>query len=274
MKSVYIYAWFIMVFTLKISTLSAQQPIVQIFTENVQQGSMIIGRALIEGDVYYLGNKLATTDTGEFVFGVGRQAPASINLVVKTEGKEKTHQINVSKRDWKIERIDGLPPEKVEPRSEETLKRIKLEAQKVAQARSLVSGQNSFLMNFISPAKGRISGVYGSQRILNGIPKRPHFGQDIANRVGTPIVSPADGVVTLAEDDLFFSGGTIIIDHGYGIFTSFLHLSEINVAVGDELKQGEPIGKMGATGRATGSHLDWRLNWQNIRLDPALLVSN
>jgi len=252
----------------------AEQPLVQIFTEDPQQGSMIVGRMLSEGEVYFNDHKLDLTETGEFVFGVGRDAPQEVKLHIHSNGKIEPHSITIKKRAWKIERVDGLAAEKVNPRSKETLERIKKERIKVGLARKVTSDQNAFLMQFIRPAKGRVSGVYGSQRILNGEPKRPHFGLDIANKVGTSIIAPVDGVVTLAEKDLFFSGGTIIIDHGYGINTTYLHLSEVKVKVGQLVAQGDLIGEMGATGRATGSHLDWRLNWLGNRLDPELLISD
>jgi len=239
---------------------------------------MIVGRLLVEGDVYFEGLKLPLTETGEFVFGIGRESPLEVSLEIRTgEAKNNPNSrfpITISKREWKIERIDGLPDNKVNPRSKETLARIKKEGVKVAMARKGASFQNVFLMRFSKPAEGRISGVYGSQRVLNGEPKRPHFGLDIANKVGTKVVAPADGIVTLAEKDLFYSGGTIIIDHGYGVSTTYLHLQSISVEVGQELKQNQTIGTMGATGRATGSHLDWRLNWLTTRLDPELLLQN
>ena len=251
---------------------NSEQPAIQIFTKNPQQGSMLVGRMLVEGDVYFNGTKLQITETGEFVFGVGRESADEVFLDI-ISGESKTRfPVYVTKRDWKVERIDGLPPSKVNPRSKETLARIKKEGVLVAEARKSMSHQNSFLMGFVKPAEGRFSGVYGSQRVLNGEPKRPHFGLDIANKVGTPIVAPADGVVTLAENDLFFSGGTVIIDHGYGISTTYLHLASVAVKVGDELKQNMKFGTMGATGRATGPHLDWRLNWLKTRLDPQLLL--
>lgn len=128
------------------------------------------------------------------------------------------------------------------------------------------------MQDFIWPAKGRLSGFYGSQRVLNGDPKRPHYGVDVAAPTGTEVVAPADGVVRLAHPDLFFSGGTIIIDHGFGVNSTFLHLSSVDVEVGEPVKQGDFIGRIGATGRATGPHLDWRINWLNHRLDPQLLV--
>lgn len=250
----------------------AEQPVLQIFTKNPQQGSMIIGRMLVDGDVYFKQKKLPLTETGEFVFGVGRDAQSRVELKVVSSDKTVKFVIDIEKRDWKIERVDGLAADKVNPTSEQTLARIKLEAAKVSSARSAASSQNAFLMQFIQPAEGRISGIYGSQRILNGEPKRPHFGLDIANKVGTPVISPADGVVTLAENDLFFSGGTLIIDHGFGISTTYLHLSSIAVIVGQEIKQNQIIATIGSTGRATGPHLDWRLNWRSTRLDPQLLL--
>jgi len=252
----------------------AEQPLVQIFSEEPQQGSMIVGRMLAEGDVYFNDHKLPLTETGEFVFGVGRDASAEVKLQIHRGDQIKSHLLSIKQRQWKIERVDGLPAEKVNPRSKETLERIKRDNLKVGLARKITSEQNAFLMQFIRPAQGRISGVYGSQRVLNGQPKRPHFGLDIANKVGTTVIAPADGVITLAENDLFFSGGTIIIDHGFGINTTYLHLSRIQVQVGQAVSQGDVIGEMGATGRATGSHLDWRLNWFGNRLDPELLISD
>jgi len=252
--------------------INAAQPVIQIFTEKPQQGSMIIGRMLVEGDIYFDDKKLPLTETGEFVFGVGRDTQHQVQLVIRSKNQTIKYPLYIEKRQWKIEKIDGLPKDKVSPKSKEILARIKLEGEKVRRARVGVTAQNAFLMQFIVPAKGRISGVYGSQRVLNGEPKRPHFGLDIANKVGTEVVAPADGVVTLAEEDLFYSGGTIIIDHGFGINTTYLHLSSIEVKVGQEIKQNQKIATIGSTGRATGPHLDWRLNWLSARLDPQLLI--
>ena len=254
------------------SSLAAKQPLLQIFTEKPQQGSLIVGRILVDGDVYFKDQKLPLTETGEFVFGVGRDSELDLEIQVKRPSGTELFPLSIAKREWKIERVDGLPPSKVNPTSPETLARIKKEAALVRKARQGTSFQTAFMMQFIKPAEGRISGVYGSQRILNGEPKRPHFGLDIANKVGTPVIAPADGVVTLAEKDLFYSGGSVIIDHGYGISTTYIHLNSLAVEVGQEIKQGETIGGIGATGRATGPHLDWRLNWYNTRLDPQLLL--
>lgn len=250
----------------------ASESVIEIITKNPQQGSMITGRLLVKGEVYYEDIKLPLTESGEFVFGVGRDAQHQVQLVIKANQQTIKYPLYIAKRQWKTEKIDGLPENKVSPRTKETLERIKREGRKVTNARRVKSPQKAFLSKFEWPAKGRISGVYGSQRILNGIPKRPHFGLDIANKAGTEIFAPADGVVTLSEEDLFYSGGTIIIDHGFGINTTYLHLSSLAVKIGDDVKQGEVIGRMGQTGRATGSHLDWRLNWRQSRLDPQLLL--
>jgi len=248
------------------------QPLLQVFTKNPQQGSMIVGRMLVDGEIYFEGKRLPLTETGEFVLGVGRDAPDQILLDIRSDNKTQEYPLYISKRQWELEKVNGLSDNKVNPKSEKALARIKSEASEIAKARKISSTQNAFLMQFVLPAKGRISGVYGSQRVLNGQPKRPHFGLDIANVVGTSILSPADGVVTLAESDFFYSGGTIIIDHGFGINTTYLHLSNVLTNVGETIKQGDLIGKMGSTGRATGSHLDWRLNWFSTRLDPYLIT--
>ncbi len=150
--------------------------------------------------------------------------------------------------------------------------RINKEINQIKRARALFIQEEYFKSGFIWPAKGLISGVYGSQRILNGEPRRPHYGIDIAGKSGDLIVAPADGIVTLVQFDNFFSGQTLILDHGYRLSSSFLHLSEINVSEGQVVKKGEVIGRMGSTGRSTGPHLDWRINLRDHRIDPQLLV--
>jgi len=251
-------------------------------TEVITQGSMIIGQMRLEQlatnyQIQLNGKKLRITPNGQFVFGVGRDEKGELILTFEytSERGQKGSQsfmFNIQQRQWKVEKIDGLPKSKVNPRSAKLIERIRKETKLVKQARATNSQRLDFTKSFIKPAQGRISGVYGSQRILNGIKKRPHYGQDIANKVGTPVIAPIGGIVTLAENDLFFSGGTIIIDHGYGVNTTYLHLSQINVKVGQAVSQKDKIGEIGATGRVTGPHLDWRLNWNTTRLDPALLV--
>jgi murein DD-endopeptidase MepM/ murein hydrolase activator NlpD len=174
-------------------------------------------------------------------------------------------------RDYRIQRIDGLPEKFVDP-PKEVLDRIARETALVDAARARDTGASWFSDAFMWPVKGPLTGVYGSQRILNGVPKRPHFGLDIAAGEGKPIVAPVGAVVALAEPDLYFTGGTVILDHGHGVSSSYLHMSRIDVKAGDTVKQGDVIGAIGKTGRATGPHLCLRLNWFQVRLDPALVL--
>lgn len=236
------------------------------------QGGMLIGRTASGDEVSFDGTKLHVSDEGVFLLGFARDDTLHHNLVVRRDGKTiEQRKIVIGKRDYQIQRIDGLPPSKVTPPKRDWA-RIKRETALVKKARALDDGRTDFLGGFIWPAKGRISGVYGSQRILNGKPRRPHFGVDIAAPRGTPVIAPADGVVTLAYPDMFYSGGTLIVDHGLHLSSSFLHLSKILVKVGDRVKQGDLIAEIGATGRVTGPHVDWRMNLRSARIDPQLLV--
>ena len=246
----------------------------KILTANPQQGSMIIGQYTGQGQVFFDERQLTRDKDGIFVFGVGRESPAQVELIVRYGEKNRVVPVSIQPRQWQIERVDGLPAETVSPKSPEVLARIAKEAKLVRNARDYNSAYNYFKMSFIMPAQGRISGVYGSQRILNGQPKNPHFGLDVANKTGTAVIAPAKGVVTLVYDDMFYSGGTLVIDHGHGISSSYIHLHSINVSVGQTVEQGDPIATIGATGRATGPHLDWRLNWFQTRLDPQLLINS
>lgn len=236
------------------------------------QGGLVTGFTEPGARVTFDGRKVRVSDDGVFLIGFGRDAKAQSTLEIAfADGRNSERRIKVARRDYKIQRIDGLPPRKVTPKAED-LKRIREEYALVKAARRRDDPRTDFLRGFIWPAVGRISGVYGSQRILNGEPRRPHFGVDVAAPVGTPVVAPADGVVTLAHPDMFFSGGTIVIDHGHGLSSSFLHLSEVLVKEGKRVKQGELIARIGATGRVTGAHLDWRMNLFDARIDPQLLV--
>lgn len=174
-------------------------------------------------------------------------------------------------RRYETQRIDGLPGRMVTP-STEALKRIHRENSRIAAVRRLDTGRPHYRTGFVWPVVGTVTGVYGSRRILNGEPRRPHYGIDIAADAGTPVRSPADGVVALAADDLYFTGGTVMIDHGFGVTTVLSHLESVDVGVGRTVRQGDVVGAVGATGRVTGPHLDWRVNWFGARLDPALLV--
>lgn len=236
------------------------------------QGLLIIGRTEPGATVTIDGSTVRVSDDGVFLLGFGRDAPSKARLSAEFPDGSRTHRdLRVAQRSYDVQRVDGLPPGKVSP-SEEDMVRIRRDIALVKKARARDDPREDFLGGFQWPVKGRISGVYGSQRVLNGKPRRPHFGVDVAAPVGAIVRAPADGVVTLAHDDMFFSGGTLIVDHGHGLSSSFLHLSAILVKEGDRIRQGDPIAKVGATGRVSGPHLDWRMNLFGNRLDPQLLV--
>ena len=236
------------------------------------QGGLVEGRVTPGSKMALNGEPLRISKQGLFLIGFGRDERLTNTLFVTyPDGSVEQRKIELSKREYDIQHIDGLSPSKVTP-PEKSWKRIKAESALVKQARKRYDLRSDFLTGFKWPSMGRISGVYGSQRVLNGEPRRPHFGVDVAGPVGAKVIAPADGLVTLVHTDMFYSGGTLIVDHGYGLSSSFLHLSRILVEVGQRVKQGELIAEIGATGRVSGPHLDWRMNLFNKRLDPALLV--
>ena len=236
------------------------------------QGSLIRGK-LPAGTKVWLDDKpLKILSSGEFAFGFGRDASLKHILRWQTlAGDMHQQSLTLSAREYPTQHIEGVPQTMVTPPAS-VLERIKNDNWLVAMARKADSQLRHFSLEFIWPAEGPITGVYGSQRVFNGTPKRPHYGVDVGAPTGTKVVAPLGGTVTLAHPDLYYSGGTIIIDHGLGVNSTFLHLSKLDVKEGDEIVQGQKIGEIGATGRATGPHLDWRVNWFSERLDPALLV--
>ncbi|MDX1656399.1 MAG: M23 family metallopeptidase [Candidatus Competibacteraceae bacterium] len=237
------------------------------------QGGLLVGRIEPGGQVSLEGRTLRVSPQGVFLLGFGRDAPQKMVLEASyPNGRREQRVLYITPRQYDIQRIDGLPPSKVTPMGEETLARIRREAAMVARVRERDDPRQDFLSGFDWPAQGRISGVYGSQRILNGQPRQPHYGIDIAAPRGTPVTAPADGVVTMVAPDLYYSGGTLILDHGHGLSSAFLHLDRITVAEGQKVRRGEKIAEVGATGRATGPHLDWRVNWFEERIDPQLLL--
>jgi len=242
-------------------------------TQLAIQGGLLLGKTESGAKVWLNDKKVRVAKDGSFIIGFGREAKDAELQVESVSGKRHKQLISVQSREYKIQRIDGLPPAKVNPKGEAVLKRIREEAAQVKKARKTDDDRQDFIKGFIWPAKGPISGVYGSQRILNGDPKWPHFGVDIAAPTGAPVIAPAAGVITLAHTDMYYSGGTLIIDHGFGLSSTFLHLSEILVAEGQYVEKGSLVAKVGATGRATGAHLDWRINWFDVRLDAQKLVS-
>jgi murein DD-endopeptidase MepM/ murein hydrolase activator NlpD len=236
------------------------------------QGGLLRGTAAPGSEVRLEDRNVRVGEDGQFIIGFGRDAPASAVLEVTwPDGRVEMRHLVIGERDYKIQRIDGLPPKMVTP-PEDVLARIRAENARIAAARAVDRPEALFESGFAWPAVGPISGVFGSQRILNGEPRRPHFGVDIAAPAGTPVAAPADAVVAIAHPGMYYTGGTVLLDHGHGLTSVYSHLQEVWAKEGARLRQGEPIGTVGATGRATGAHLDWRINWFDQRLDPALLV--
>ena len=232
------------------------------------QGSFILGKTKPGTEVYIDKKQVKVTSDGYFAFGLGRDRKNDVVIKIN----EKKIVKKVFKREYKIQRIDGLEEKKVTP-PEEVYERIKRENKWIGDARAINSDLVFFKKKFINPLENAIvTGVYGSQRILNGKPKWPHYGIDFAAEEGTEIKAMLDGVVTLAEPDLFYTGGTLIFDHGHGISTLYMHMKTLMVKKGQKVKQGDIIGTVGSTGRSTGAHLDVRLNWFQTRLDPATVL--
>jgi murein DD-endopeptidase MepM/ murein hydrolase activator NlpD len=241
-------------------------------TGTMTQGAMIIGKTQAGAKVFLDDKPLMVSKSGDFVFGFGRNDKPNHKIkVVNANGKVETQSIKLSKREYKVENIKGIKKEYVSPPKEVT-DRIISDIKLVGKARSVLTERLDFLGEIKIPVKGRISGVYGSQRVLNGVPKNPHYGLDIAASTGTKVLSPLNGKVVLVHNDMYYTGGTLIVEHGFGITSTFIHLSKVLVKEGDVIKQGDIIAEVGATGRVTGPHLDWRMNWKKVRLDPQLLV--
>jgi len=251
----------------------------------VQQGALVrarlppgsqltmLAKSLPEASTAEREKKIRVAGDGRFVFGVGRDEIGPIRLAVTLPNKRrpKIVSIPVTAREWQIERVEGVPEATVNP-PPEIAERIAREQAEVAEARKRDDDRDDFSAGFNWPLTGRVSGLFGSQRIYNGTPKSPHSGLDVAAPEGTPVQAPASGVISFARPDLYLTGGTVLLDHGHGLSSSFLHLSRIDVQVGDRIEQGQTIGLVGATGRATGPHMHWGLNWFDVRIDPQLLV--
>jgi len=240
-----------------------------------RQGGLLWGQVTPSAHVALDDASILVMPNGTFVLGLGRDAPKEQVFSVVAEGQRCTQTVAVAQRQYNIQRVEGVPQKTVTPPND-VLERIARERALVRKAKAQRIERPELLeavrAGLSWPATGRISGVYGSQRFYNGTPGSPHYGVDVAVPTGHPVVAPGPGVITLAEVDLFYSGGTIILDHGYGLSSSFLHLSKLHVEVGQEVQRGDLIGEVGATGRATGPHLDWRMSWLNQRVDPQLLV--
>ena len=238
-----------------------------------EQGAVVFGHADPGATVSFDGRRLLLTDKGEFVFGFDRDAGPDAELRVTPPGQaEIVRHYSVRKRDWQIQRIDGLPPKLVNP-PPETEQRIAAEAKIISAAHERDTAIDDFTQAFMWPANGRVSGIFGSQRILNGTPKQPHYGVDMAVPVGTPVHAPAGGIIALAEPDLYFTGGTLIVDHGHGLSSVVVHLSKLLVKPGDRVQRGQVIALSGMTGRATGPHVHWGVYWFGAHVDAQRLVS-
>ena len=236
------------------------------------QGHYIIGITDPSAKIIIDKKNVKVSSDGYFVFGIDRDRKFDLVITKITNGKKEKIVKKILKRKYNIQRIDGLEESKVTP-PESVYKRIREENNKIGEARAINSDLSFFKNQFIMPVEGIISGVYGSQRILNGKPRWPHYGIDIAAKKGTLIKSSGSGVVTMAEDDLYYTGGTIIMDHGHGISTIYSHLETVMVSIGDKINKGDIIGTVGSTGRSTGPHLDFRLNWFQTRLDPMSILN-
>jgi len=238
------------------------------------QGGLLQGQVKPGSQVTVDGQAIRITEAGRFIIGFDRDAPARVGLrVERPDGDVIKRQLEIRQRDYDIQRIDGLPEKKVSP-SEEALERIRRESEQIEAARTQAR-QNETLyigQDFSWPLTGRISGVYGSQRILNGKPRRPHYGLDIAAEQGTPIKAPAAGVVAFTHPGMYFNGATVVLDHGLGLTSTYIHLSRITVTSGDWVDQGQIIGHVGTSGRTTGPHLHWGMTWMDTHLDPRLLL--
>ena len=242
------------------------------FLGSFTQGSFILGKTEPKAKVLIDNKKVRVSKDGYFAFGLGRDRKNNILITVKKNNKKELIEKKILKRKYNIQRIDGLPPKHVTP-PPEVLDRIREDNKKIGKARSINSPLDFFNKEFIFPIdKYIITGVYGSQRILNGKPRRPHYGIDFHAPAGTPVKAMMDGKVTLVEKDMYFTGGTIIFDHGHGVSTLYMHMKDIDVKLGDNVKKGQIVGTLGQSGRATGPHLDIRLNWFDVKLDPMTIL--
>ena len=238
---------------------------------NFIQGGLVYGKSIPKTSIKFMKRFIFQDSDNKFVFGMGRDYPETAVLEIKYNNDIRKINIKIKKQVYKIQKIKGLPKKMVTP-PESVYKRIIRENKEIAKVRALNSKINYIFQDFIWPVQGIITGVFGSQRILNGKPRRPHYGIDIAASKGTNILAPTDSIVRMAEDNLYFTGGTIMLDHGHGVTSVYSHLSKLLVQKNQKIKKGHVIGHVGSTGRSTGPHLDWRINWFDQRLDPSLFI--
>lgn len=250
----------------------AQDNVRVVFPASVQQGALVIGRVPPGSQVRQGERDLRVSAYGTVVLGVGRDQRDPLQLTVtRPDGSRVDAEIAVDRRNWPLQHVNGVPPRTVNP-PPELAARIAREQAAVTAARTRDDNRTDFATAFIWPVNGRISGRFGNARVYNGQPGSGHSGMDIAAPTGTPVKAPAGGVVTFADADLYLTGGTVVLDHGFGISSNFLHLSRIDIKVGDRVEQGQVIAAVGSTGRSTGPHLHWGMNWFDVRIDPLLVL--
>ena len=237
-----------------------------------EQGGLVIGKSVPGAKVVLDGTALDTDEEGVFAFGFDRDHGTAAKLVLSLpDGGTIERDLAIAPREWKIQRVEGVPQQFVTP-PPEAMEAIARGTRIKNEARKARAEGSWFREGFIWPATGPISGVFGSQRYYNGEPRRPHYGVDVAAPTGTPIVAPAGGVVTLADMDMYFEGGLVFLDHGQGVTSLMMHMSRIDMEAGDRVEQGDVLGAVGGTGRATGPHLHWGIYWRGAWLDPERLV--
>jgi murein DD-endopeptidase MepM/ murein hydrolase activator NlpD len=241
-------------------------------TGHLAQGGLVMGHTAPGAKVLLGDRPVMVGADGLFVFGFGRdQGPHAQLTIIQPDGTTEQQMLTIEQRKFDIQRINNMEQAKVTPNPAD-LARIKADQEQINAVRGTPTPAEDFLAPFIWPAHGPISGVYGSQRILNGEPRAPHYGVDVAAPEGSPVVAPAPGIVRLVAPDFFLTGGTIILDHGFGVQSVFIHMKAVEAKIGQHVQQGEVIGYVGKTGRATGPHLHWGMNWLDVRLDPAYWV--
>jgi hypothetical protein len=271
MRKIHVYLFCALCFFLSVQV-SANNQI--LLTGKALPGGVMLGKVPMGSKILFNKKPLKLTEEGDFVIGFDRDSTSGDVLhVIYPDGQKETQHITLASRTYDIQRVNGVSAEiQSSQKSAETWERIRLEQVAVEAARAQILPLLAFKQTFRWPVIGPITGVFGSQRVYNGELGRPHYGVDVGVPTGTSVVAPADGVITLAHEDMYYSGGTIILDHGFQVSSTFIHLSKVLVKAGDVVKQGDIIGLVGATGRATGPHLDWRMNWMDRRVDPQLLV--
>lgn len=241
-------------------------------TDQFFQGALIVGKTAPTNKVTLNGKAIKVSSAGDYVLGFSRDEKNNSELVIiSPDGTKKKRILKPLKREYNIQKVEGIAKKIMNPNKKANV-RASEDNKKISAARKVDSDITAFAQGFIAPIEGMITGVYGSQRYYNGVPKRPHYGLDYAGKKGDPVKAPADGTVLMYVPDMFYSGGTMIIDHGHGVSSTFLHLSNSYVKVGDKISKGQLVAAVGSSGRATGPHLDWRINLFNMKLDPALVL--